>query len=769
VPKQQLLLVDADPRSVRVLEVSLKNEGFNVTTAADGADALSKLEFATPDLILSDTRLPGMDGYQFVRKLKAQPELSSIPVVFLTSQKSIEDKIRGLELGVEDYLTKPIFVRELITRVNMLLARRTQERIATAGGPATSRTRFSGSLEDMGVVDLLQTIDVSRKSGLATISNGKVDAEVWFRDGKIVDAELGKLRGEEAIYRTLTWTSGSFEVEFRQVDRPDIVPTSTQGLLMEGMRRVDEWGRLSEQLPSMSVVFEVDRGTLVERLAEIPDELNGILRLLNGKRSLMDVIDESPFDDLSTLSVISKLYFEGLLIPSEPAEQESVDEVVPSLEHESGPKGEPAAAEFDVVPDPGAARDPAAARDATFKPAVPAASAEAPAFELAAPGGTLVGGFVPVGPATGTPDAATSKSDGDGAGRAEGRAALGSTLVGVGPDPATIEKLQKLAGGARAQGATFPAELAPGRQPLAFPPVGDRESLVEADAPTQAAPERAAPAFAAREMNPRVASEAPSEPAEDHAELGRRASQPEEPFDPSATLMSSRESPFFAADEEPLQGDFFGEGDGGFFGGDGTDEAPESGLTEEDLHRFLHDPEREARRRRNLYAVGGLLAVVGAVFAFGAVRSLNDNDTAKATSSAPVGQQPPDPAEPEGAPVAAEPAPAPPPPEPAVDPAVEEPAPPPKEAEVAPAPPPDEERRKVAPVASPIPAAPKPAPAPPKRSPEPLAPSPAPAPVRPVVAPPAPAPAPTPAAPPPVAPSPAPAGTRPPTASFPVD
>ncbi len=128
--KQQLLLVDADSRSVRVLEVSLKKAGYSVTTAKDGADALAKIELSTPDLILSDTRLPKLDGYALVRKLKERAEWSTIPVVFLTSQKSIEDKIRGLELGVEDYLTKPIFVRELIARVNLLLARRTREGIA---------------------------------------------------------------------------------------------------------------------------------------------------------------------------------------------------------------------------------------------------------------------------------------------------------------------------------------------------------------------------------------------------------------------------------------------------------------------------------------------------------------------------------------------------------------------------------------------------------------------------------------------------------------
>jgi len=342
VAKQKLLLVDADPRSVRVLEVSLKKVGYSVTTATDGLDALAKIESLTPDLVLSDTRLPKLDGYTLVRKLKDRPEWALIPIVFLTSQKSIEDKIRGLELGVEDYLTKPIFVRELIARVNLLLARRTQENIAASKSQASGRTRFSGSTQDMAVVDLLQTFEVSRKSGVVHLRSGSQDARIYFRDGKVVDAELGRLRGEEAIYRALIWNEATFEVEFKAIAHEDVIEGSTQALLMEGMRRVDEWGRLCEQLPPLSTLFEIDHKQLLERLNEIPDELNGILRLFDGKRTLADVVDDSPFEDLSTLSTITKLYFEGLLVPRLDAEPEP-----------------------DSVPDDGAQPPPAVERDST--------------------------------------------------------------------------------------------------------------------------------------------------------------------------------------------------------------------------------------------------------------------------------------------------------------------------------------------------------------------------------------------------------------------
>jgi CheY-like chemotaxis protein len=315
VAKQSLLLVDGDTKSLRVLEVSLKKAGFNVTTAVNGADALAKVETSAPDLIISDTKMPEMDGFELVERLKQHVDWGTIPFIFLTSQSDVEDKIRGLELGVEDYLTKPIYIKEIVTRVKILLQKK--QRVALEEGKRESRTKFAGSLVDMAVVDLIQTIEISRKSGVIHFANsdGKRGA-IYFRNGKVIDAELGRLTGEEAVYRLLVWNDGDFEVEFKNVRRKDVIELSSQGMLMEGMRRVDEWGRLCEQLPPLETTFEVDYRELAERLAEIPDEINGILRLFDGRRTLMQVVDDCDFSDLEALNVVSKLYFEGLIYDS---------------------------------------------------------------------------------------------------------------------------------------------------------------------------------------------------------------------------------------------------------------------------------------------------------------------------------------------------------------------------------------------------------------------------------------------------------------------
>jgi CheY-like chemotaxis protein len=306
--KQHLLLVDGDAKNLRVMEVSLKKAGFQVTTAVNGRDALEKVQISPPDLVLSDTRLTEMDGFELCRRLKADERLGKVPFVFLTSQKALEDKVRGLELGGEDYLTKPIYIREIVTRVKMILQKADKERFErreTKGG-------FSGNLADMGVVDLVQTFEVGRKTGMVRI-DGEHSGAIYFRDGRVVDAELGRLSGENAFYRVLNTFEGKFEVLFAAVERADRIEVSTQGLLLEGMRRLDEWGRMLEQLPPLETIFEIDYRQLAERLSEIPDEVNALLRLFDGHRTLSRVVEDSNFEDLAALGIISKLYFEGLI------------------------------------------------------------------------------------------------------------------------------------------------------------------------------------------------------------------------------------------------------------------------------------------------------------------------------------------------------------------------------------------------------------------------------------------------------------------------
>lgn len=372
------------------MEVSLRKAGYSVTTAVNGEDALEKVAISVPDLVISDTKMEVMDGFEFCRRLKDNPSWSGIPFIFLTNQKSVEDKIRGLELGVDDYLTKPIYIKEIITRVNILLQKQEREKLQLRD----RKTSFTGSIDDMGVVDIIQTVEMGRKTGIAHFSSADDPprtAEIFFRNGKVIDAQLGKLQGEKAIYRLLLWNTGTFDIDFRSsLNHPDNITLSSQGLLMEGMRRVDEWGRMLEQLPPLETRFEVDYQELAERLSEIPDEINAILRLFDGKRSLLQVVDDSDFDDLEAMNVISKLYFEGLIYDSSSKSGEDVAPVSmsewmskPPPTESSQPPADSAAALEALAGDhaQGAAAEAGAEEQAAEQSTEPAARNEALAEE----------------------------------------------------------------------------------------------------------------------------------------------------------------------------------------------------------------------------------------------------------------------------------------------------------------------------------------------------------------------------------------------------
>ncbi len=311
--RQNLLVVDADPRSLRVLEVSLRNAGYNVAGCASVGKAFEILHTNKPDLILSDTTFADMNGFEFVEQLRQNPEWSRIPFMFLSSDESIESKIRGLELGVEDYLTKPIYIREVIARVGLELARQAREGFTQRTGD--DKTRFSGSLSEMSVVDLLQTIDVSRKSGVLSLTSTAGDeGMISFDSGAVIHAAAEDLGGEDAVYRLLLWRDGTFDLEFQRVSLVErTVHRTTQALLMEGMRRLDEWSRLSELLPPFDVVLEVDAEVLRERLHETPDEQNVMVRLIDGVRTIGEAIRAHGGDHVEALRKVVDLYFEGII------------------------------------------------------------------------------------------------------------------------------------------------------------------------------------------------------------------------------------------------------------------------------------------------------------------------------------------------------------------------------------------------------------------------------------------------------------------------
>ena len=191
---------------MRLLEYNLKKEGFAVESVTTGTDALEKVRKAQFDLVVLDLMLPEMDGYEVIKRIRADKEISSVPVIMLTARSEEVDRVLGLELGADDYVTKPFSLRELIARVRAVL-RRTAESVQKDTG-IIRRGELLIDLESYQVKRGTEVIELGAKEfkllGVLASKPGKVFSrerlldEVWgdevFVEPRTVDVHIRRLR-----------------------------------------------------------------------------------------------------------------------------------------------------------------------------------------------------------------------------------------------------------------------------------------------------------------------------------------------------------------------------------------------------------------------------------------------------------------------------------------------------------------------------------------------------------------------------------------------
>src|SRR5271155_4420708 len=234
----KLLVADDNPL-VRDLVVKGMEPYCEVETASDGADALLKVIDAPPDVILCDYKMPGLDGRQLFEKLRGREATRHIPFLFMASRADIEEKLRPLVDGVEDFITKPFLVKDLVRITKKVVDRLHLEKLQKkASRPGV----IQGRLEEMSMIDLMQSLEMGQKSCRLMVQNQGEKAELYFASGQCRDAKIAGLEGDEAVYKVLLWTAGEFEIDFNAANDSTRTTTTrnTTGLLMEAMRLMDE-------------------------------------------------------------------------------------------------------------------------------------------------------------------------------------------------------------------------------------------------------------------------------------------------------------------------------------------------------------------------------------------------------------------------------------------------------------------------------------------------------------------------------------------------
>jgi DNA-binding response OmpR family regulator len=232
---RDVLVVDDNKAFRSFLASVLAHHGFTVHEAADGDEGLRLALDRRPWLILTDVRMPGVDGFEFCRRVRSHSLIRQTPLLFLSGWDDYKQRYQGLELGADDFLSKETPIRELLIRIQLLM-----RRYAELGVRARKGSGMEGQIEVVGAPGVLQVCHLTRLTGTLSALDAGRRANVRFREGEIVDAQCEETWGEDAVFAFLAWTQGRFH--FHPGDPGEGVPLgeSFSQLILEGCRRLDE-------------------------------------------------------------------------------------------------------------------------------------------------------------------------------------------------------------------------------------------------------------------------------------------------------------------------------------------------------------------------------------------------------------------------------------------------------------------------------------------------------------------------------------------------
>ena len=229
--RDRVLIVDPDPEETSVLEVRFAERGYEVTIERELTTALSRLDADNFDIVVSEVQLGNEDGFQFLTRMRENGH-TKVPLMFLTAKRDQSSVNRGLELGAADYVVKPASAAVVAAKAGRIIEEARSQKPGNRG--------VSGSLQEMGLPDVIQILANGRKDGRLKVRSGRLEGEMMFQNGSIHDAVFGDLTGAEAVYGILRMTEGDFALDPSLEPVEDRIGIPTHHLLLEAMRRMDE-------------------------------------------------------------------------------------------------------------------------------------------------------------------------------------------------------------------------------------------------------------------------------------------------------------------------------------------------------------------------------------------------------------------------------------------------------------------------------------------------------------------------------------------------
>jgi CheY-like chemotaxis protein len=306
----QVLIADGDALRSRRIAEACAARGLACQVASHGGTALELALDEVPRVLVSQVDLPLIDGPRLASILRTNPRTRALEVLYLADGA---EQARRSDLG-DRVLPAPVDPEVVAGCVQASLAGRSP---ASASAPASEPGGVEGELSQLALADLLQLFQVSRRTGVVSLAQDlgrgrRREGRVLLRDGQVVGASVGAIRGEKALYRMLAWDRGSFGFEPGGVDEEAEIRTPTRALLREGLRQLREWEQLAVELPPLGARagLRIPRSALPSVIHPLTQEV--LLALEHGSR-VGDVVDRCAFPDYQVLRTLHTLVERGMV------------------------------------------------------------------------------------------------------------------------------------------------------------------------------------------------------------------------------------------------------------------------------------------------------------------------------------------------------------------------------------------------------------------------------------------------------------------------
>ncbi len=313
--KERILVVEDDVAIKQLLALMCLKADYTMIKASNGKEGIAALEANKNhfDLIISDIMMDEMNGFEFIKAVKSNLSWKTVPFIFFSGKTDAADRIMGLKLGADDYVTKPCTRDELALKVRILLEKNASIKKNTIAG-------LAGTFRNTSPRELLQILDITRKTGILVITSDTTSGALYFRNGFLINASIGEEWGEDCAVRLLCTNGAAFRFEPDPiVDIPKLITRNKDELLA--------YCNLNNTTAVETRVVDKDKRLIAipEAISQIKPEEMGVFQLVSHNAGIV-VSEVSKLFGEQSLNYISDMLERGCLMEAEPAQVPTVEE-----------------------------------------------------------------------------------------------------------------------------------------------------------------------------------------------------------------------------------------------------------------------------------------------------------------------------------------------------------------------------------------------------------------------------------------------------------